>query len=115
MPRRGASPSTASVAAARSFGVDLSGHRSSALLPAELEQADALILLDSDAEWRLRQMCPDYSAETVILAGPNGAGNEVFPAIAAALDRLANVVDQSFRSVPPSPALGAAVPARQAA
>ena len=111
MPRRGAFPALATVAAAKEFGVDLSGHSSNALSPELVEQADALILLDADAEWRLRQMCPDYTAETVILAEPDS-----FPAIAAALERLARVVQRSFQPAPP-PALDGESPRarRQAA
>lgn len=96
VPRRGASPSAAAVAAAAEFGVDLAGHRSGALSVAELERADALILLDDDAEWRLRQMSPDFAAELVALPGIPGAGPEAFPALAAALTRLARVVEDGL-------------------
>ncbi|HEX8622237.1 MAG TPA: ATP-grasp domain-containing protein [Allosphingosinicella sp.] len=110
MPRRGALPSLATVRAAAELGVDLSGHSSRALSPEELEQADALVLLDADAEWRLRQMCPDFTAETVTLAEPGS-----FESIAAALERLAGVVRRSFHPLPQPPAAGEAAPARQAA
>ena len=111
MPRRGALPSLATLAAAEAFGVDLSGHSSNALSPEQLEQADALILLDADAEWRLRQICPDFTAETVTLAEPDS-----FPAIAGALERLASVVRLSFRPAPAPPAVdGEAPPARRQA
>lgn len=109
MPRRGALPSLATVSRAAEFGVDLAGHSSRALSPEALEQADALILLDADAEWRLRQMCPDFTAETVTLAEPDSFAN-----IAAALERLANVVQGSFHS-PSQPPAREAAPARQAA
>jgi protein-tyrosine-phosphatase len=110
MPRRGAFPSPATVNAAGEFGVDLSGHSSSALSPEQLEQADALILLDADAEWRLRQMCPDFTAETVTLAEPDSFEN-----IAAALERLANVVRRNFHPLPSPPVTSEAAPSRQAA
>jgi predicted ATP-grasp superfamily ATP-dependent carboligase/protein-tyrosine-phosphatase len=110
MPRRGAFPTLATVNAAGEFGVDLSGHSSNALSPEQLERADALILLDADAEWRLRQMCPDFTAETVTLAEPDSFAN-----IAAALERLASVVRRSFHPLPQPPAAGEAAPARQAA
>ncbi|HEX8225540.1 MAG TPA: ATP-grasp domain-containing protein [Allosphingosinicella sp.] len=110
MPKRGAFPSLATVSAAGEFGVDLSGHSSNALSPEQLEQADALVLLDADAEWRLRQMCPDFTAETVTLAEPDS-----FPAIAAALERLAGVVRRSFHPLPEPSAAGEAAPARRQA
>lgn len=97
MPRRGALPALATLAAARTFEVDLSGHSSRALSPEELEQADALVLLDPDAEWRLRQMCPDFTAETVSLAEP-----ESFETIAAGLERLATVIQRCFQPLPPA-------------
>ncbi|HEX8571496.1 MAG TPA: ATP-grasp domain-containing protein [Allosphingosinicella sp.] len=97
VPRRGAFPSAATLAAASALGVNLSGHSSRALSADELERADALILLDDDTEWRLRQMCPDFAAEVVTLPdaedGPAG-----FETIAAVLGRLAVVVEASFRS-----------------
>jgi protein-tyrosine-phosphatase len=110
VPRRGDFPSLATVNAAAAYGVDLSGHSSNALSPEQLEQADALILLDADSEWRLRQMCPDFTAETVTLTEPDSFAN-----IAAALERLAKVVERSFDPRPQPPALGEAPPARRQA
>lgn len=110
MPRRDALPSPATLDRAAEFGIDLSGHRSRALSPEELEQADALILLDADAEWRLRQMCPGFTAETVMVAGPDSLA-----AIAAALERLASVVQGHFHPTSQPPAAREAAPARQAA
>jgi predicted ATP-grasp superfamily ATP-dependent carboligase/protein-tyrosine-phosphatase len=110
MPKRGAIPSLATLAAAEEFGVDLSGHSSRALSPEDLEKADALILLDADAEWRLRQMCPGFTAETMSLAEPDS-----FASIAAALERLAGVVERSFRPLPQPPAVGEAPAARRQA
>jgi predicted ATP-grasp superfamily ATP-dependent carboligase/protein-tyrosine-phosphatase len=110
MPARGAFPSLATVNAAAEFGVDLSGHSSNALSPEQLEQADALVLLDADAEWRLRQMCPDFTAETVILAEPDS-----FESLAAALERLANVVRRNFNPLPRPPVASDAAPARRQA
>ncbi|HET9640306.1 MAG TPA: ATP-grasp domain-containing protein [Allosphingosinicella sp.] len=115
VPRRGASPSAATLAAAAAFGVDLAGHSSSALSVAELERADVLILFDDDTEWRLRQMSPDFAAETVTLPEATGAGAEAFPAIAAALTRLARVVEAGLRPRPSEASAGAAPPCRQAA
>jgi protein-tyrosine-phosphatase len=115
VPRRGAFPALATVNAAAEFGVDLSGHSSNALSPADLEQADALILMDAESEWRLRQMCPDFTAEVMILAEPDGAGTDSFPAIAAALERLASVVERSFHPRPQLPAVGEVPPARRQA
>jgi hypothetical protein len=63
----------------------------------ELERADALILFDDDTEWRLRQMSPDFAAEIVALPGLADSGPKDFEAIAAALGRLAAVVERSFR------------------
>ncbi|HYJ81598.1 MAG TPA: ATP-grasp domain-containing protein [Allosphingosinicella sp.] len=100
VPRRGASPSAATVAAAAQFGVDLAGHRSRALSVADLERADAVVLLDEDTEWRLRQMSPDFVAETVVLPGIADDGAEGFPAITAALTRLARVLDEGLRPRP---------------
>ncbi|HEX8261983.1 MAG TPA: ATP-grasp domain-containing protein [Allosphingosinicella sp.] len=105
VPRRGARPSEATVTAAAEFGIDLSGHRSAMLSVADLERADVLILLDEDCEWRLRQLHPDFTAERVTLAEP-GSGAQAFPALAAALERLAGVVEQSFRPAPRAPASG---------
>ena len=105
MPRRGLCPSAATLAAAARLGVNLSGHSSNALSLRELERADAVILLDQDAEWRLRQMAPDFSAEVVTLPDPGRVGTEGFPAISAALTRLASVIEERFR-LPPSPVPG---------
>jgi predicted ATP-grasp superfamily ATP-dependent carboligase/protein-tyrosine-phosphatase len=114
VPRRGLFPSAATLAAAAQLGVDLSGHSSNALSPRDLERADALVLLDPDAEWRLRQMCPGFTAEVVTLTDVGGTGD--FPAIAAALERLAGVVEQSFRPGPRPPAFDSdARPARRQA
>ena len=116
VPRRGVFPALPTISAAAEYGVDLSGHSSNALSPRDLERADALILLDEDAEWRLRQMWPDFGAELVALTDLGGGGTLAFPAIAAALERLASVVERSFHTVPPPPAFGGDPrPARQAA
>ncbi|MET1110925.1 MAG: ATP-grasp domain-containing protein [Allosphingosinicella sp.] len=115
VPRRGAAPSAASVAAAAPFGVDLAGHSSSALSVADLERADALVLLDDDTEWRLRQMSPDFAAELVILPGTAESGAEAFPAIAAALNRLARAVEDGLRPRPSEAPAGVGPPRRQAA
>ncbi|HEX8379696.1 MAG TPA: ATP-grasp domain-containing protein [Allosphingosinicella sp.] len=112
VPRRGLLPSSSAAAAAAEFGIDLAGHNSSALSVGELERADALILLDEDMEWRLRQMSPDFTAEVVTLPGRGGDGPEAIPAIAAALTRLASVVEQSYRSSPAGGA-GEAAPLRR--
>jgi predicted ATP-grasp superfamily ATP-dependent carboligase len=115
VPRRGLFPSPGTVAAAAEYGVDLSHHSSNALSLADVERADALILLDGDAEWRLRQMCPEFAAELVTLADPRADGTDSFPAIAAALERLAGLVERSFRPVPPPPAFGGEAAARRQA
>jgi predicted ATP-grasp superfamily ATP-dependent carboligase/protein-tyrosine-phosphatase len=115
VPRRGAFPGAATAAAAAEFGVDLAGHSSSALSMAHIERADALILLDDDSEWRLRQMSPDIAAELVILPGIHGSGPETFSAIAAALTRLARVVEDRLNPRPHRPRAAAAAPRRQAA
>jgi protein-tyrosine-phosphatase len=112
VPRRGLLPSACAAAAAAGLGVDLAGHSSSALSVGELERADALILLDEDMEWRLRQMSPDFAAEVVTLPGRGGDGPEALPGIAAALTRLASVVEQSYRSSP-QPGVGEAAPLRR--
>ncbi|HYG47795.1 MAG TPA: ATP-grasp domain-containing protein [Allosphingosinicella sp.] len=96
-PRRGLFPSASTVAAAAGHGVNLTGHSSNALSHGHLESADALILFDDQTEWRLRQMVPDFTAEVVALPGLEGAGTESFPAIAAALTRLARVVEEGCR------------------
>lgn len=95
-PKRGAPPNASAVAAAAQLGVDLAGHRSEAISPGRIERSDALILLDDDIEWRLRQMAPDFDAEVIALPGIDGAGPEAFPAIAAALARLARAVEQGL-------------------
>jgi predicted ATP-grasp superfamily ATP-dependent carboligase/protein-tyrosine-phosphatase len=100
VPRRGAYPSAATFAAAGELGVDLAGHSSRALSAADLERADALILFDEDAEWRLRQMSPDFTAEVVSLPDPAEAGPQAFQSIAAAVDRLAGAVAESLRPAP---------------
>lgn len=110
VPRRGLLPSAATLAAAGRLGVDLAGHSSNALSVAELERADALILFDDDTEWRLRQMSPDFAAEVVTLPGLAGAGTDAFPAIAAALTRLAVVVEQGYRRGPDADPTGNVVP-----
>jgi len=116
VPRRGAFPGVSTFSAAAEFGVDLAGHSSSALSVGHLERADALILLDDDTEWRLRQMSPDFTAEVVTLPGIDGAGPETFPAIAAALTRLARVVEDGLNPRPPRAAETApAAPCREAA
>lgn len=115
IPRRGVLPGVSTVAAAAEFGVELAGRGSNALSVGHLERADALILLDDDSEWRLRQMWPDFSAELVTLPGIDGAGHETFPAIAAALTRLARAVEDGPSPRPHKATPAAAGPCRQAA
>jgi predicted ATP-grasp superfamily ATP-dependent carboligase/protein-tyrosine-phosphatase len=118
VPRRGALPSPASLSAAAEFGIDLTGHSSNALSVAQLERADALILLDDDIEWRLRQMLPDFAGEVVTLLDSGGDGPETFPAIAEAVTRLAGAVQDSRRAAEGPAAAGSeasAPPRRQAA
>ena len=117
MPRRGVHPSAATLAAAGIQGVNLAGHSSNALSVKDIERADALILLDDDAEWRIRQMVPDFGAEIVTVADLGEGRIEAFPAIAAALTRLASVVEERLRPGPPPPAglADAPAPRRQAA
>jgi len=100
VPKRGAFPDAATLGAAAAFGVDLGGHSSNALSVRDLERADALILFDDDTEWRLRQMSPDFGAEVVTLPGLTDGGPKDFESIAAALGRLAGVVERSFRPAP---------------
>ena len=113
LPKRGAFPDAATQGAAATLGVDLGGHSSSALSVRELEWADALILLDDDTEWRLRQMSPGFAAEIVTLPGLADRGPRDFEAIAAAIGRLASVVERSLRPAPrPLEADGSVAPAR---
>jgi protein-tyrosine-phosphatase/predicted ATP-grasp superfamily ATP-dependent carboligase len=114
VPKRGDLPSPAAIAAAAEYGVELAGHRSDALKHEDLERADALILLDPDCEWRLRQMCPDFTAELVALTDLGGAGTDSFPALAAALERLARVLKGRVDPIA-QPAFGGAGPARRQA
>jgi protein-tyrosine-phosphatase/predicted ATP-grasp superfamily ATP-dependent carboligase len=93
VPRRGAFPDTATLAAAAQLGVDLAGHSSRALSVADLEQADALILFDGDTEWRLRQVSPGFRGEVIALPDPGESGPAALPAIAAALSRLAAALE----------------------
>ncbi|HEX8625050.1 MAG TPA: ATP-grasp domain-containing protein [Allosphingosinicella sp.] len=115
IPRRGEFPAVSTVAAAAEFGVHISRHSSKALSVADLERADALILLDDDTEWRLRQMLPNPTAELVTLPGIEGSGPETFPAIAAALTRMARAVELELQPCPRRPAASAGAPSRQAA
>lgn len=115
VPRRAALPSPATFAAAAEYGVDLAGHSSNALSVGQLECADALILLDDDTEWRLRQMSPGFPAEMVTLPGAGGDGPQSFPAIAAALTRLARAVEDGLDPRPHRAEAAAAAPCRQAA
>jgi protein-tyrosine-phosphatase len=115
VPRRSAAPGPATVAAAAQFGVDLAGHSSNALTTTCLERSDALILLDDDTEWRLRQMSPDFTAEIVTLPGVDGSGPETFAAIAAALTRLAQALEAGLSAERPEPESEPGAPCRQAA
>lgn len=115
VPRRGDWPSASTSNSALQFGVDLTGHCSSALTVCDLERADALILLDEDTEWRLRQMSPDFTAEVVTLFGIEDRGTKTFPAIAAALTRLARVVENRLNPRPQGAPAAVAAPCRQAA
>jgi predicted ATP-grasp superfamily ATP-dependent carboligase/protein-tyrosine-phosphatase len=115
VPRRGEFPSASTCAAAVEFGVDLAAHSSTALSIAHLERADALILLDEDTEWRLRQMWPEFPAEVVTLPGIEDSGPKAFHAIAAALTRLARVVENGLNPRPHKAAAAVAAPCRQAA
>lgn len=115
IPRRGEFPGVSTFSAAAQFGVDLSRHSSNAVSMADLDRADALILLDEDIEWRLRQMSPDFAAEVITLTGIEGAGTETFPAIAAALARLARAIEGGLSPRPRRTAAGAGAPCRQAA
>ncbi|MGA9581407.1 MAG: ATP-grasp domain-containing protein [Allosphingosinicella sp.] len=115
VPKRGAFPSAVTCAAAAGFGVDLAGHRSNALSVGQIESADALILLDEDIEWRLRQMSPDVAAEMIVLPGIDGSGPETFPAIAAALTRLARELEEGLNPLPRRAAASPAEPRPQAA
>jgi protein-tyrosine-phosphatase len=103
------------VRAAAEFGVHLSRHSSRALSIAHLERSDALILLDDDTEWRIRQMSPNLAAEVVTLPGIEGSGPETFPAIAAALTRLAQAVERELNPRPRTSPADAAAPCSQAA
>jgi hypothetical protein len=60
-------------------------------------------------------MSPDFAAEVVPLPGIDGAGPETFPAIAAALTRLAQAVEDGLRPRPQRAAADAGAPRRQAA
>ncbi|HEX8309477.1 MAG TPA: ATP-grasp domain-containing protein [Allosphingosinicella sp.] len=115
IPRRGEFPSGSTFTAATQLGVDLSRHSSNALSTTQLQRSDALILLDDDTEWRLRQMCPDFEAEVLTLPDIEGSGPETFPAIAAALTRLAGAIEEQLTSRPRRTASGSAGPCRQAA
>lgn len=115
IPRRGEFPGVSTFSAAAEFGVDLSRHSSNALSMADLDRADALILLDEDTEWRLRQMSPDFAAEVVTLPGIEGTGTETFPAIAAALARLARAIEGGLNPLQQRTAASAGAPVRQAA
>ncbi|HEX8126678.1 MAG TPA: ATP-grasp domain-containing protein [Allosphingosinicella sp.] len=115
IPRRGEFPSGSTIGAAAEFGADLSHHSSSALSTAQLQRSDALILLDDDTEWRLRQMAPDFDAEVVTLPGIQGFGPETFPALAAALTRLARTIEEDLNPRRDRRAAGAPAPCRQAA
>jgi protein-tyrosine-phosphatase len=114
VPRRGLVPTPGTVSAAAGFGVDLSDHRSSALSVEQLERADAVILLDDDMEWRLRQMSPHFAAEVVTLLDRRLDGPEAFAPIAAALTRLAGVVKESC-GAGARPAAAEAAPVRRRA
>jgi predicted ATP-grasp superfamily ATP-dependent carboligase/protein-tyrosine-phosphatase len=100
VPRRGAFPPPAASVAAEAMAVDLAGHSSRAVSERDLERADALILFDSDTEWRLRQIAPEFAAEIVTLPDLHGAGAESFPAIAAALSRLAALLAERLSPAP---------------
>lgn len=115
VPKRGARPDASTLAAAARFGVDLAGHRSNALSIGHIESADALILLDEDIEWRLRQMSPDLTAEMIVLTGIDGAGPQSLAAVAAAVNRLARVLEGGLKPVPRVPAASPAAPRRRAA
>ena len=115
VPRRGEFPSASACSAAAEFGVDLSRHSSNALSVAHLERADVLILFDDDTEWRLRQMSPEFAAEIVTLPGIVASGTEAFPAIAAALTRLARVVAEGLGPRPIEAPAGVDPACRQAA
>jgi predicted ATP-grasp superfamily ATP-dependent carboligase/protein-tyrosine-phosphatase len=115
VPRRGEFPGASAVTAAAEFGVHLSRHSSKALSLSHLERTDALILLDDDTEWRLRQMSPDLTAEIVTLPGIEGGGPETFPAIAAALTRLARAVEHELQAHPQRSPADSPVPCWQAA
>lgn len=115
VPKRSAVPSPATVAAAAQFGIDLAGHGSTPLSIRDLERADALILFDDDTEWRLRQMSPDFDAKVVTLPGVEGDGPEAFPAIAAALTRLAAAVEDRLAPLTQEPAAAPGTHCRQAA
>ncbi|HYW15887.1 MAG TPA: ATP-grasp domain-containing protein [Allosphingosinicella sp.] len=115
IPRRGEFPGVSTFSAAAEFGIDLSRHSSNALSFEQLERADALILLDDDIEWRLRQMSPDFAAEIVTLSANHDSGAKTFPAIAAALTRLARAIEGGLDPRPQRTAAGAAAPCRQAA
>lgn len=114
-PKRGACPSRATLAAAAGFGADLADHSSNAFSIGLIERADGLILIDEDIEWRLRQMSPDLAAEMVILPGIEDAGPESFPAIAAAVNRLARVIEEGLKPSTHASAVSPVAPRRQAA
>lgn len=95
-PKRGESPSGPAITAAARHGVDLDGHRSDAISAERIDRCDALILLDDDIEWRLRQMAPDFAAEVIALHVEPDAGPEAFPALDTALTRLARAMAQGL-------------------
>lgn len=114
VPRRGASPTRPAVREAARFGIDLAGHSSCAVSVSDLQRSDALVLLDDDAEWRLRQMSPDFEAELVVLPDVAGAGPEAFRAIDSALTRLAKALEQGLGPGRPEAAAEAGAPRRAA-
>jgi hypothetical protein len=91
-------------------------HSSNALSPRDLEQADALILLDADTEWRLRQMCPDFTAEVVTLEELRGSRYPVLPSHRRGARAPGRRGGGELPAAARPPALGdAAPPRRQAA
>lgn len=61
-----------------------------------LDEADALILLDGDTEWRLRQMSPGFTGEVITLPDFEAAGPGAFPTIADGLSRLAGLLAEQL-------------------
>lgn len=98
--------SPGAVRAMREMGIDLAGHRSSLIDPAEVEEADLVLTMTSRHREMLCRMVPSCAGRVHTLAGyagvpgdvpdPFGQSDEVYKHVAKRLDKLVRIALERY-------------------